>query len=214
MQNYHKNYPKKRGNGNYHCCRGNYQRVIPIYGAGLASCYPNYKSQEWYHLIPQAVITLNLLRSSRTNPSLSAHASINRNFDFNATPLAPTGTKILVHESSSTRPSFSTHSVYGWYIGLSLHHYRCYHCYIPSTESTRNAEMVEFFPKHFDSPRITNSAYLLEEAEDIISILSSKKAIFYHPSLSFGPHILTAYFHVASILQRAVQTTPIPTQIL
>ena len=31
MQNYQNNYPKKRGNGNYPWCRGNYQRVIPIY---------------------------------------------------------------------------------------------------------------------------------------------------------------------------------------
>ena len=61
--------------------------------ARLASCKPNFPSQEWDSLIPQAVITLNLLQSSHTNSSLSAHASINRNFDFNANPLAPPDTK-------------------------------------------------------------------------------------------------------------------------
>ena len=70
--------------------------------------------------------------------------------------------------------------------------------------------MVTFFPKHFDFPRITNSAYLHQAAEDIISILSNKKSISSHPSLSFGPPILNAYLQVARILRRAVQTPPAP----
>ena len=178
--------------------------------AGLDYCDPNLQSQEWYCLIPQAVITLNLLRSSCTNPSLSYHTAINGNFDFNATLPAPPGTKVLVYESSSIRPSFSTQAVYGWYIGTSLHHYRCYHCYIPSTASTRHADTVEFFPNHFDFPRTTNSTYLCQAAEDIISILSNKKSIYSHPSLSFGPPILNAYLQVAHILHRDVQTPPTP----
>ena len=32
MQNYRKKSPPKRGNGNYPGCRGNRERVIPIYG--------------------------------------------------------------------------------------------------------------------------------------------------------------------------------------
>ena len=66
------------------------------------------------------------------------------------------------------------------------------------------------FPKHFDFPRITNSAYLRQAAEDIISILSKKKAISSHPSLSFGTPIPNAYLQVARFLRRAVQTPPTP----
>ena len=95
--------------------------------AGLATCDPNFPSQEWDRLIPQSVLTLNLIRSSRTNPSLSSHAAINSNFYFNTTPLAPPGTKVLVHEASSNQPSFSTHAINGWYIVPYLNHYRCYH---------------------------------------------------------------------------------------
>ena len=36
--------------------------------------------------------------------------------------------------------------------------------------------MVEFFPRQFDSPRITNFIYLIQAVEDIISILSNKKS--------------------------------------
>ena len=82
--------------------------------ARLDSCDPNFPSQEWDRLILQAVIPLNLLRSSRTNPRLSAHAAINRNFDFNAITLAPPDTKVLVHGAASNQTSFSTHAVDGW----------------------------------------------------------------------------------------------------
>ena len=42
--------------------------------AGLASADPNFPSNEWDRLIPQATLTLNLLRNARANPKLSAQS--------------------------------------------------------------------------------------------------------------------------------------------
>jgi hypothetical protein len=56
-------------------------------------------------LIPQAVITLNLLRQSRIKPKLSAHAQLNGLFDYNKTPLAPPGTKVIINEKVDHRGS-------------------------------------------------------------------------------------------------------------
>jgi hypothetical protein len=42
--------------------------------AGLCSVDPNFPLQLWDHLHPQGTTTLNLLRSSRLNPRLSAGA--------------------------------------------------------------------------------------------------------------------------------------------
>ena len=95
--------------------------------SGLASCDPNFPFQEWDRLIPQAVITVNLLRSSCTNPRFSAQPAINGNFDFNATSLATPGTKVLIQKAASNQTFFSTHAVNGWYSGPSPNHYRCYH---------------------------------------------------------------------------------------
>ena len=40
MQNYQNNYPPQKGNGNYPWCRGNGERVIPIYGLEVpTSCW-------------------------------------------------------------------------------------------------------------------------------------------------------------------------------
>ena len=48
----------------------------------------------------QANITLNLLRSSRSSPKLSAYTYIFGEFDFVATPLAPPDIKIVAHIKS------------------------------------------------------------------------------------------------------------------
>ena len=57
--------------------------------AGISSCNPNLPTQKWDRLIPQSKTTLNMLHYSQTILSLSEYATINEQFYFNATPLAP-----------------------------------------------------------------------------------------------------------------------------
>jgi hypothetical protein len=57
----------------------------------------------WCRLIRQATTTLNLLRQSHINPRLSAEAQLNGAFDYNKTPLAPFGTKVIVNENPEKR---------------------------------------------------------------------------------------------------------------
>ena len=66
--------------------------------AGLASADPNFPLQLWDRFIQQSYITLNLLRGSRMNPKLSAYAQNEGEFDYNRTPLAPPGIRVVVHE--------------------------------------------------------------------------------------------------------------------
>ena len=112
--------------------------------AGLYTCDPNFPSREWDRLLPQCDITINLLRSARRNPSLSAYAALLGNFDLNSTPMAPPGTKVIIHEKSNNRKSWAGHGTEAWYIGPSLEHYRCFKCYVPATFSERNADTVQF----------------------------------------------------------------------
>ena len=93
--------------------------------AGLASSDPDYPTGEWDRLLPQAVLTLNLLRNSRVNPKLSAHAFLHGNFNFNTIPLAPPATKILVHTKPKECNSWGFHGQDAWYIGPAFEHYRC-----------------------------------------------------------------------------------------
>ena len=70
------------------------------------------------------MFSLNLLQGSRMNPKLSAYAKIHGYFDFNATPLAPPGTKIVIHEKPSIIGSWSLRGIDGWFVGYAPFHYR------------------------------------------------------------------------------------------
>jgi hypothetical protein len=57
--------------------------------AGLCSTDRSFPMHLWDRLLPQAVITLNMLRTSRINPELSAATHIYGQYDFNRAPVAP-----------------------------------------------------------------------------------------------------------------------------
>ncbi len=85
--------------------------------AGIASLDPDFPITEWDRLLEQAFLTLNLLRPARVNPKLSSYAYVFGQFDFNATPLAPPGTKVLVHSKPQKRGTWDFNGKEGWYIG-------------------------------------------------------------------------------------------------
>lgn len=66
---------------------------------------PAFPMAEWDRLLPQAVISLNLLQNARVNPKLSSYAYLFGNFDINKTPLAPPGTKVALHHKPDQRTS-------------------------------------------------------------------------------------------------------------
>jgi hypothetical protein len=63
--------------------------------AGLCSTDKSFPMHLWDILSPQAVTTLNMLRTSRINPKLSAATHIFGQYDFNGAPMAPPGTRII-----------------------------------------------------------------------------------------------------------------------
>jgi hypothetical protein len=100
------------------------ERAIRTYKNHLLACLgPDFPVSEWDRLFFQVGLTLNLLRSSRVNSKLSAYAYLHGHFDFNKTPLAPMGTKVLVHLKPDQRPSWAYHGTEGWYVGPSMEHY-------------------------------------------------------------------------------------------
>jgi hypothetical protein len=79
--------------------------------AGLCSNDLDCPMNLWDRLLPQAIQTLNLLRTSRLHPQRSAYAHVHGRFDFNRTPLAPPGMKVLIHEKPSIRGTWAPHAV-------------------------------------------------------------------------------------------------------
>ena len=118
----------------------------------LSSTDPNFPLNLWCRLLPQAEITINLLRPSRMNPKHSAWSQIHGHFNFNRTPIAPLGTKVLVHEKPQNRASWDPHRVEGWYIGPALESYRCFKTYIPKTRAERITDTVAWLPHYLKFP--------------------------------------------------------------
>jgi hypothetical protein len=121
--------------------------------AVLATCDPDFPVAEWDRLLFQAELTLNLLRSSRVNPRLSAHACLFGNFDFNKTPLAPPGTKVVVHLKPDQRASCACHGEEGWHVGPSMEHHRCVKCYLPTSSRERDVDALQFCPQKIPFPK-------------------------------------------------------------
>ena len=141
--------------------------------AGLASTDPDCPISLWCRFLPQAETTLNLMRASRINPKLSAHEQLEGSFDFNATPLVPPGTMVIMHEKPGQRKTFGKHGVKGWNIDRAKDHYRCHKAYIPATRGERIGDTVEFFPKAVRMPGVNSADAATHAARDLIAALNN-----------------------------------------
>ena len=71
--------------------------------ATLSATDPSFPLHAWEHLIPQAELTVNLLRSSSFTPNTSAWQALHGAYSFDRTPIAPPGMKILSFEPPDKR---------------------------------------------------------------------------------------------------------------
>jgi hypothetical protein len=119
--------------------------------AGICSTGKAFPIHLWDRLLPQAVITLNMLRISRINPKLSASTHIDGQYDYNRAPVVPLGTIIIAHETPNRRKTWAPHGQDGWYIFPALEHYRCYTVYISKTRSERVVPIENIFQQIQDA---------------------------------------------------------------
>ena len=167
----------------------------------------NFPLHLWCRLLDQAELTLNMLCTSRINPNLSAHEQLHGIHDFNATPLAPPGTKCIAHEKSSQHGTWAPHGQHGWYVGAAPEHYRCYQIYIPKTQGTRICDTVEFFPTHCKMPTVSSHDAVIYAANDLITALTKPQPP--NSVISMGDDQLVALRKLATIFQCSIQKKPI-----
>ena len=146
---------------------------------------PTFKARDWDLMLPQAEITLNISRKSKINPKLSAYHAIHGTFNFNKSPLAPFGMKVIVHDRPDERCSWDDHGSRGFYVGPAIKHYRCYRCVMVKTKAIRISNTVEFFPQHAASnPIMTDAERISMLLSELISIVSKPTRTI--PSIKYG----------------------------
>jgi hypothetical protein len=110
----------------------------------LTSVDASFPPYLWDLLLPQAELTLNLLRQSALNPWISAWEFFHRPFDFNKTPLGSVGCRVLIHAKPVTCCSWDFRAKEGFYIGLALDSYRCFKLVKSDTKSQVISDTVKF----------------------------------------------------------------------
>lgn len=107
----------------------------------------------WDELLPQAELCLNHLLPYPSNTSISAYAGLHGGaFDFAAHPVAPAGTKIIIHDKPTIRASWAPHGTHGYYLGPAQSHYRCYRVWATNTRSIRITDTVAWFLQGLQLP--------------------------------------------------------------
>jgi hypothetical protein len=149
--------------------------------------------------LPQAEITLNLLRTSRLHPQLSDAAHYHGLVDYNKTAFAPPGCKIIAHKKPGKRRTRAPHGQHGYSLGPAMHHYRCQNGYISTTASERIVDTLEFFPHNYQMPQLSSTDRLLIAAKDMTDVLQNP-----HPEVLFasvGDDTIAALTDLAAIFK-------------
>jgi hypothetical protein len=85
------------------------------------------------------------------------HSQIHGPFDYNKTPIAPLGYKVLVHVKAHLRGAWDPKAEDGFYIGPAKTHYRCMQVYITETDSTRITDTITWIPENTGLPTMAPS---------------------------------------------------------
>ena len=134
----------------------------------LAGTAEDFPLSLWDRLLPQAEITVNLIRQSNATPTVSAYAHLSGPFDYNKMPLAPMGCDAQIHEKKDKRGTWAYHSVDGWYLNTSPEHYRTHNCAIKSTKSERLTDTIQVNHKSITNPTLTHADKVMKALADCI----------------------------------------------
>ena len=101
---------------------------------GLATVDINCPLQLWDLFLAQMKDTLNLLRTSRRDPTKSAYEEMEGKFDFNWTPISILGTEALAFVNPDERTSWEAHWVDCYVTGRCLDHYHLLNFFVTHTK--------------------------------------------------------------------------------
>ena len=135
--------------------------------AGLSSLHPNFPITESDRLLPQAFLTLKLLRQAIGNPKLSAYTYLFSNFEFNKSPPAPPWSKVVIHNKPSQRSSWDLNEIIAFYVGPTPNYYCCMTCFNPITTKEIISDTLVFNPHTVPTPS-ANINNFLRQAQPIL----------------------------------------------
>ena len=139
----------------------------------LQGCDHRFPKYLWCQLLPQSVLTFNLLRKSRINPNLSAHEQVFGSFNYQQTPLRSLGTLVIIHKAN--RPSWAAHRKEGVLVDRAKDHYQSYKVSMKNTSGTRTSDAIKFLPTKYNMPKTSSQDRIVAALEEIAEAITNPK---------------------------------------
>ena len=140
----------------------------------------------WDELLPQAELCLNHLIPYPSNTTISAYAGLHSGaFDFAAHPIAPAGSRVVVHDKPAIRASWAPHGTHGYYLGPAQSHYRCYRVWTTSSRSIRISDTLAWFLQGLQLPGPSAHDLFCSAVHDLTNVT---KNLFDNKTISGGSH--------------------------
>eukprot|EP00804_Cyclotella_cryptica_P003430 CCRYP_002088-RA/>CCRYP_002088-RA protein AED:0.24 eAED:0.23 QI:0/0/0/1/1/1/2/0/894 len=133
--------------------------------AGVANDFP---ISEWDQLLPQTVLTLNLLRPANVAPNVSTYAYHHGQFDYNHMPLGPMGCAVQFYIKPNRQRSWGEHASVGWYIRSSPEHYQTHVVFVKTIQKTRVSDTVYFKHKYLTQPTLMQADAIVQAYRDLM----------------------------------------------
>jgi len=148
--------------------------------AALATIDPTCPLQLWDKFLPQIQDTLNLLRTSRRDSSVSAYQEMEGDFDFNKTPMAILGLRALAYVDPTIRAAWEPHALDAIYVSSCKQHYRLLEFWIDKTKNYRTSGTYRTYPAHCSTPTLSEADKTIIAATELVRELNSKSPINAH----------------------------------
>ena len=155
-------------------------------------------------------MTLNMLRTCRQDPTISAYEALNGKFDYNKTPMAPLGSPAVIYDNPTTRNNFASHFTDAIYVEPSMIHYRNRKYWVPSTHKMRISSSTRIYPDHCKIPTISEADKILIAASDLVTSMKAAVPNTKKEKLRYGKALqdLTAIIKNTQDVRYAPTTTP------
>lgn len=158
--------------------------------SGLCSTDVDWPLQLWDQMTLQSVITMNIIRTSRIDPSKSAHHQLHvHKYDWNVHPMDPSGSKAVIYKSPESRVSWGTRGIDAWYCVPRLGHYRNNQFYVPATRAYRTSGSFELYPQHCLLPQFTPDEHANEVHGELIKSTMNESTSQKHTTSQNGEGI-------------------------
>ena len=133
----------------------------------IASLPPGFLFAYWCRLLEQVNLSVNIVRPFWQNLKLSAWAEIEGEYHFDATPIAPPGSAMLMQVKPVDRTTYGLNAKKAWYLGLCLNHFQSFRGILPSTKDECISDTVKFQHHAIAMLQLTPAERMLEATRQL-----------------------------------------------